>query len=119
MITGLDHVQLAMPAGEEDIARAFYSNVLGMEEIAKPPHLAVNGGCWFKSGSANIHLGVDAAFVPALQAHPAVLVSDLDTMREHMARHGVEFADGKPLDGYKRGDIHDPFGNKIELMEKL
>ena len=32
----IDHVQLAMPAGREDEARAFYRDVLGIPEVAKP-----------------------------------------------------------------------------------
>ncbi|MGZ5433661.1 MAG: glyoxalase [Thermoanaerobaculia bacterium] len=39
-ITGLHHVQLAMPRGREDDARAFYAGVLGFTEVPKPTHLA-------------------------------------------------------------------------------
>src|SRR5580692_8705388 len=78
MITGLDHVQIAMPAGREDAARAFYAGLLGMIELEKPPVLAARGGCWFGSGAAVLHLGVEASFAPARKAHPALLVDDLD-----------------------------------------
>lgn len=40
-------------------------------------------------------------------------------MRGQLAEQDVTFADGKPLDGYVRGDVHDPFGNRIELMQRL
>jgi hypothetical protein len=40
----LDHVQLAMPPGREDDARAFYEGLLGIPEVAKPPHLSRRGG---------------------------------------------------------------------------
>ncbi|GAA0273251.1 VOC family protein [Alteraurantiacibacter aestuarii] len=118
-ITGLDHVQLAMPAGGEARARAFYVGVLGMAELPKPAHLAVNGGCWFTSGDAHIHLGVEHGFAPARKAHPALLVHDLPAYAERLESAGVSFAPGKPLDGYVRGDISDPFGNRIELMQRL
>ena len=70
-IVGLDHVQLAMPEGGEARACTFYCGVLGMAELPKPAHLAVNGGCWFESGGARVHLGVEEQFRPARKAHPA------------------------------------------------
>ena len=53
-VVGIEHVQLAMPPGEEDRARAFYVEVLGLTEIPKPPDLAVRGGCWFVSSMNNV-----------------------------------------------------------------
>lgn len=118
-ITGLDHVQLAMPHGGEQAARAFYCAVLGMTEIEKPGHLAVSGGCWFESGGAQVHLGVEEGFVPSRKAHPALLVDDLSKVIDRLENHGVPFSQGKPLAGYIRGDITDPFGNRIELMQRV
>ena len=119
MIVGLDHVQLAMPRGGEEAARAFYAGVLGLEERPKPPHLAVRGGCWFAGAEVELHLGVEEPFRPATKAHPALLVADLGAACEVLAQHGVAFEDGQPLEGYVRGDVRDPFGNRIELMQKL
>ena len=79
-ILAIDHVQLAMPAGEEAQARAFYAGVLGLSEIPKPPALAVRGGASFGNGAVQVHLGVEADFRPARKAHPALLVNDLDTL---------------------------------------
>ncbi|NVD45773.1 VOC family protein [Qipengyuania atrilutea] len=118
-ITGIDHVQLAMPPGSEDTARAFYRDIIGLREADKPEHLRVNGGCWFESGTAHIHLGVDEAFAPARKAHPALLVEDLAALAAQLREKGVAFKPGKPLEGYARGDITDPFGNRIELMQRL
>jgi catechol 2,3-dioxygenase-like lactoylglutathione lyase family enzyme len=119
LIEGLDHVQLAMPAGGEDRARAFYAGILGLAEVPKPADLAARGGCWFEGGGVSIHLGVDADFRPASKAHPAFLVRDLEATKTHLAAAGVAFAYGKPIDGYERGDIADPFGNRIELMQRF
>jgi catechol 2,3-dioxygenase-like lactoylglutathione lyase family enzyme len=119
VIIGLDHVQLAMPEGGEEGARAFYSGVLRLSERTKPPHLAERGGCWFHGPGVELHLGVEAAFRPAAKAHPALLVEDLAAMRGRLIANGVAFAEGRPLEGYARGDIVDPFGNRIELMQKL
>lgn len=119
MIVGLDRVQLAMPAGGEGRARAFYCGVLGLAERAKPAHLAAGGGCWFSGPGVELHLGVEEPFRPAAKAHPALLVADLAALRTRLAEQGVVFAEGKPLKGYLRGDIADPFGNRIELMQRL
>ncbi|WP_374408299.1 VOC family protein [Pelagerythrobacter sp.] len=118
-VIGLDHVQLAMPEGGEDAARAFYRDALGLAEVPKPSHLAARGGCWFEGGGAHIHLGVERDFRPARKAHPALLVDDLGALVAQLEEADVVFTEGKPLDGYARGDVADPFGNRIELMERL
>ena len=117
-IYGVDHVQLALPHGGEDQARAFYTGVLGLREVAKPPHLASRGGAWFESGSVKIHLGVDPDFRPARKAHPALLVQDLDELIRSCESEGHPVVDEQPLDGCRRVFVYDPFGNRIELMER-
>jgi catechol 2,3-dioxygenase-like lactoylglutathione lyase family enzyme len=116
-ICSLDHVQLAMPAGGEDKARAFYCGVLGLAEVAKPSNLATRGGCWFESEGVKIHLGVDREFRPATKAHPALRVSGLAELIERCRRGGYLVVDDEPLDGYRRAYLADPFGNRIEVME--
>jgi catechol 2,3-dioxygenase-like lactoylglutathione lyase family enzyme len=113
----LDHVQLAMPAGREDEARTFYAEMLGIPEVAKPPHLAVRGGCWFESGALKVHLGVEQDFVAARKAHPAFVVDGLRELVARLARGGYRVSEDQPLDGYDRVYVDDPFGNRIELME--
>ena len=117
-ILSLDHVQLAMPPGGEAQARAFYASVLGLTEVPKPAHLAVRGGCWFEGGAARIHLGADKDFRPARKAHPALLVDDLPALAAALNAAGFATRDGEPLDGYLRIDVNDPFGNRIELMQR-
>ncbi|HQY92487.1 VOC family protein [Caldilinea sp.] len=119
-IYAIDHVQLAMPAGEEAQARAFFCGVLGMTEVPKPATLAKRGGAWFAAGAVQLHLGVEAEFRPARKAHPALLVDDLAALTAALFAAGVAVVDNEPaLEGYRRVHIHDPFGNRIELMEKL
>lgn len=118
MILSIDHVQIAMPAGGEEKARAFYIDLLGFTEIPKPPELAKRGGAWFESGSTQLHLGVEPDFRPARKAHPAFLVDDLDALLANIQNAGAEVDTSQPLlDGYKRAHVFDPFGNRIELME--
>jgi catechol 2,3-dioxygenase-like lactoylglutathione lyase family enzyme len=76
-VRSLDHVQLAMPEGREAEARTFYQETLGIPEVAKPPHLARRGGCWFERGALKVYLGVERDFVAARKAHPAFMVDEL------------------------------------------
>jgi catechol 2,3-dioxygenase-like lactoylglutathione lyase family enzyme len=115
-VVAIEHVQLAMPAGRESEARAFYGGLLGMQEIAKPPDLAARGGVWFESGAAKIHLGVDPDFRPARKAHPALLVRGLRPLVRRLRATGVEVVEDT-LDGRFRVYVADPFANRIELME--
>ncbi|MDQ0454960.1 VOC family protein [Rhizobium paknamense] len=118
-LLGFHHVQLAMPAGEEARARAFYSAVLGLSEVEKPADLAGRGGCWFESGSLRVHLGVEADFRPARKAHPAFLVDDLARLERRVREGGYETATDVPLAGFTRLHVFDPFGNRIELIQAM
>lgn len=115
---GIDHVQLAMPAGREDEARRFYADALGLREVPKPAALAGRGGCWFTSadGRVNVHLGIDPDFRPARKAHPAFAVGDLDALRRGLADSGAEVVDDDAI-ALRRFYTADPFGNRIELVE--
>lgn len=111
---GIDHVQLAIPPGGEDRARAFYRDVLGLDELPKPPLLAARGGAWFRAGPVEIHVGAEDDFVPARKAHPALVVDDLvGFVRE--AELDVRWNDEIP--GLVRCHVDDPFGNRIELID--
>jgi len=118
-ILALDHVQLAMPEGGEHQARLFYVGLLGFKEIAKPSNLAARGGVWFERGPVKVHLGVEKEFSPARKAHPAFLVDDLAALAKTLAAGGVAIREDEPLPGYRRCYVSDPFGNRIELMERL
>ena len=118
MIVGIDHIQLAMPKGQEERARQFFTGVLGMAELDKPEILKSRGGCWFSCGGQELHLGVQAGFNPAKKAHPAFLAVDLGAMEANLLAHGVEITHQPPLPNAKRLFIEDPFGNRIELLER-
>jgi catechol 2,3-dioxygenase-like lactoylglutathione lyase family enzyme len=117
-ISRIDHVQLAMPPGREAEAVAFYEGVLGIPHVPKPPSLAVRGGCWFERDDLKIHLGVEAEFRPAKKAHPALLVEGLTELVAQLRAHSVTVRDAEPLDGIEHVYIDDPFGNRIELLER-
>ena len=120
-IVGLDHVQVAAPAGCEDDARRFYGVLLGLEELEKPPLLATRGGVWFRVGEQQLHVGVADGFVPATKAHPALRVSSrtaLDRLAARLEEHGIEvsWADPEEIPGGARFFVDDPWGNRIELV---
>ena len=119
MILGLDHVQLAMPEGRESEARHFYCEILGMEEVSKPEELAGRGGAWFQSGGARLHLGIEAGFVPARKAHPALIVENADVVRRRCEESGVELSEAIEIPGHRRFYISDPFGNRLEITERI
>jgi catechol 2,3-dioxygenase-like lactoylglutathione lyase family enzyme len=114
-ILGIDHVQLAAPPGCEPAARDFYGELLGLTELEKPAPLSQRGGCWFAAGAQQLHLGVEAAFVPARKAHPCLLVSDLGLLRRRLHDAGVPVEADVPLAGVERLYAHDPFGNRLEF----
>lgn len=118
-IDSIDHVQLAMPPGGEDAARAFYSGLLGLPEVPKPPELAKRGGAWFESSTVKVHLGVEADFRSARKAHPAFIVDGVDELAARCERSGYEFRFDGGLPGYKRVYVYDPFGNRLEFMEPI
>ena len=121
MIVGLDHVQVAAPPGCEDDARRFYGKLLGLEEIAKPEVLRARGGVWFRTGDHALHIGVADDFRAATKAHPALRVDSVEELRRLEARlreHGLEvdWADPAEIPGTTRFYVHDPWGNRIELV---
>lgn len=111
------HVQVAIPAGGEEQARAYYGELLGFREIPKPANLRARGGVWFVAGNLQVHLGVDNAFRPAEKAHVAYQVAGLDSYRDRLTEAGHAPVEDEPLAGYRRFYVNDPFGNRLELLE--
>jgi catechol 2,3-dioxygenase-like lactoylglutathione lyase family enzyme len=116
-VYAIDHVQLAMPANGEVVARRFYGNLLGLQELAKPPNLAARGGLWYACGALQLHLGVDADFRAAKKAHPALRVRNLAELRAALeaAGHPIKL-DPDAIAGVNRFFTEDPFGNRIEFV---
>ena len=119
-VVGLDHVQVAAPRSEgvEEEARAFYGGLLRLREIEKPDALKPKGGVWFSLGSGELHVGLEDDFRPARKAHPAFAVDDLDGLRMRVEAVGCETSEAEEIPGVRRFYVNDPFGNRIELLEK-
>lgn len=116
---GLHHVQLAIPPGSEEKCRDFWAQGLGFGELEKPPVLAARGGCWFRGGGFEIHLGVEEDFQPAKKAHPGILISGLDRLAERFAFIGTEVLWDDNFPGMRRFYASDPFGNRLEFLEPI
>ena len=116
MLEGIDHVQLAAPPGCEPEARRFFGQLLGLEEIAKPEPLRERGGVWFRIGSQQLHVGVEAGFAPARKAHPAFALREYDALRSRLRGAGLVVSEDDAIPGLRRCYVHDPWGNRIELI---
>jgi catechol 2,3-dioxygenase-like lactoylglutathione lyase family enzyme len=116
---GLHHVQLAIPPGGEDVAREFYGGVLGLVEVVKPEALRARGGCWFRGGGWEVHLGVEQDFAPARKAHPGVLVSGLDDLAAELVAAGRTVDWDPHFPGHRRIYSYDGHGNRLEFLEPV
>ncbi len=119
MLAAVDHVQLAAPPGSEPRLGAYYVDVLGMTEIPKPASLAARGGCWFRAGDVQLHLGIEEDFRPAKKAHPGLRVMGIEAYAARLAVRGaaVTWDDGLP--GHRRFYSEDPVGNRLEFLEPV
>jgi catechol 2,3-dioxygenase-like lactoylglutathione lyase family enzyme len=116
-ILGIDHVQVAAPAGCEGEARAFYGGLLGLEELPKPEPLRARGGCWFRAGGQELHVGVEEPFTPARKAHPGLVVDDLTALTDRLREAGFEVTPDGSIPAVERAYVADPFGNRLELRQ--
>jgi catechol 2,3-dioxygenase-like lactoylglutathione lyase family enzyme len=119
MIRGIHHVQLTIPKGAEAQARRFFCQFLGLSEMEKPASLAERGGLWLQVGDRQIHIGVeDGVDRRSTKAHVAYEVVDLRSWKDKLAGEGIEATDGIPIPGYERFEFRDPFGNRVEFLER-
>jgi catechol 2,3-dioxygenase-like lactoylglutathione lyase family enzyme len=115
--SGIDHVQVAAPAGCEEAARAFYGGLLGLVELPKPAELRARGGCWFRIGAQELHVGVEEPFTPARKAHPGLVTGDLASVVTRLRAAGVDVSEDAAIPGVARVHVADPFGNRLELRQ--
>lgn len=123
MILGINHVQVSIPENAENAeneARKFYCDFLGLSEIEKPEVLKVNGGLWLQVGALQVHLGCEDNINRAsTKSHIAYEIENEEVLRELLIERNVPILESVQIRGYKRFDIRDPFGNKIEFMQRI
>jgi catechol 2,3-dioxygenase-like lactoylglutathione lyase family enzyme len=115
---GVDHVQIAAPAGCEEAARRFFVDLFGLHEVQKPEPLRGRGGVWFQVGPQQLHVGVEEHFEAAHKAHPALRVDPetLDVLADRLDAAGVKVLWDDDLPNTRRFYTEDPWGNRIELL---
>jgi catechol 2,3-dioxygenase-like lactoylglutathione lyase family enzyme len=118
MIIGLDHIQISIPAGKLEEALRFYEQTMHFKRVPKPAELS-SSGAWFEQGGINLHIGEEKNFATDGRAHPAFKVRDVQSIVDACIAAGYKHRWDSGPNGYKRGSVFDPFGNRIELMEKL
>ena len=116
-VVGIDHVQVAAPPGCEQAARAFYADLLGMEELPKPEAIRGRGGVWFQAGAQELHVGVEEPFSPARKAHLGLVVDDLAELASRLGAAGFDPQPDDAIAGLARFFVHDPFGNRLEVRQ--
>ncbi|WP_070328500.1 VOC family protein [Exiguobacterium aurantiacum] len=120
MIIGIHHVQITIPKGEETTARAFYCDVLGLNEIDKPESLQGRGGFWLQVGDRSVHVGTeDGVDRLKTKAHVAYTVTDLEEWGRKLEAEGIERIEGIPIPGFDRFEFRDPFGNRVEMIQAI
>jgi catechol 2,3-dioxygenase-like lactoylglutathione lyase family enzyme len=118
-ILRVQHAQITIPKGAEDAARAFYCGVLGLQEIPKPESLQGRGGFWLEVSAFQVHVGTEDGFDRrATKAHVAYEVEDLEGWRKKLAENDIKILEGVPIPHYNRFEFRDPFGNRVEFLEK-
>ncbi len=115
--TRLNHIQICIPTGQEDEARRFYTDIIGLTEIPKPKELIGNGGLWYQVADIQLHIGTENE-INHSKRHPAFEVEDIRAVRTHLERHGVKIKEEIQIPGQTRFSFIDPFGNRIELLQK-
>jgi catechol-2,3-dioxygenase len=113
----VQHVNLTIPPGAEELARSFYTDILGLREIPKPSELRVNGGLWYQVGSFELHLSIerDGASTGS-RRHVGFVVNDLERARRFFSEHGIATLPQADLPSWRRFYVHDPFGNRLEIQ---
>jgi catechol 2,3-dioxygenase-like lactoylglutathione lyase family enzyme len=119
IIKRIDHIQICIPFNKENEARSFYTDILGFVEIKKPDSLKSNGGLWYKVGDTQLHIGTEEMSGYKSKRHPAFEVSSLQEVREYLEEKDIKTYDEKPIPNVNRFSFHDPFGNRIEFLEKV
>ena len=114
----IDHIQICIPQNSEDEAKRFYVKVLGLLEIPKPEYLEVNGGFWLEIADIQLHIGVEKEIVTS-KRHPAFEVDHLPAVKEYLISNGIRIKEDEPIPGFERFSFFDPFGNRIELLERI
>ena len=117
-ITGIDHIQIAVPKALEDQCLKFYREIFAFPELVKPVELQARGGAWFQVGALQMHVGVDPDASPKSKRHICFLTGDLAAAKAQVVAHGIAIEEEGIAEGLSRFFIRDPAGNRIEIGQR-
>jgi catechol 2,3-dioxygenase-like lactoylglutathione lyase family enzyme len=115
-VTQIDHVSVIITDVER--SRRFYCDLLGLKEIARPrtfDFVVV----WFDLGNQQLHLLLKDRPDTLSPRHFALRVADIGEARTYFRERGVPIDETTPIPGADRFFIHDPDGNRIEIIQWL
>ena len=120
MIKGLHHVQLTIPKGLEEAGKRFYCDVLQLPELEKPSALAGRGGFWVQVGAHEVHIGTEDSVDRFMtKVHIAYEVIELSVWKKRLEAENIAILESIPIPGYDRFEFRDPFGNRVEMIQRL
>jgi catechol 2,3-dioxygenase-like lactoylglutathione lyase family enzyme len=114
-VTHIDHVSVLIT----DLARsrAFYNDVLGLREIPKPKTFDFVALWYDLGGGHTLHLLQKDKPDTTSPRHFCLRVTDVAAAREHFRGFGVATQETGPIPGADRFFVHDPDGNRIEIIQ--
>ena len=110
----LQHVGITVPPDAVEVARAFYTDLLELPELAAGESVLVYG--LGQPGDLELHVVASAPADPSALHHFALEVAELAPVRTRLADAGYETADARPVGGRERFFVRDPVGNLIEFV---
>ena len=114
----LQHVTVVIPPEGAEEARAFYGDVLGLEEGEVLPALDPQGFIWYRVGEElELHLML-ADEPPPERPHFCLELDELDALQHRLEQASVATHVGTRIVGRRRFTCRDPFGNLIEFMTR-
>lgn len=124
LIAGIDHVNLLIDDGPDTLAKAlgFYCDLLGLELLERPENTdSGHPGAWLQCGAQQLHLTLEkdaSAVNRTSRRHPAFRVNSLEALRTALQTKGVEIIAGNRFPGQERFFVRDPWGNRLEFVER-
>jgi catechol 2,3-dioxygenase-like lactoylglutathione lyase family enzyme len=115
-VSQIDHVSVLITDVER--SRRFYRDLLGLKEIARPrtfDFMVV----WFDLGNQQLHLLLKDRPDTESPRHFALRVPDAVAARKYLRENGIATQETTPIPSADRFFIHDPDGNRIEIIQWL
>jgi len=114
----LQHAAMNVPPGSQEKVRAFYGEILGLEEKQPPQSLTHLKLVWFAAGEGEMELHFRPDSNPpdgTDRRHICLVVDDLEDYRRRLTEAGATITTAEPIPNRPRFFCRDPFGNLLEF----